>query len=89
MERGPIPATDFLFYVYGKNFSRGSQVFVDVQPAVTTYLDIETLKAEFVFTVSAIIGTHQLKVTDSSGASNTHTFVLAQPEMEKRRSPLV
>jgi len=80
MERGPIPATDFLFYVYGSNFTRESQVFVDGQPANTTFLDVDTLKTEFIFGVSAVIGTHQLKVIDSSGTSNTSTFTAYWPQ---------
>ena len=80
MERGPIPATDFLFYIYGKNFSQGAQVSVDGQPAATTFLDASTLKAEFVFTVSSVIGTHQLTVTDSSKTSNAAPFTAYWPQ---------
>ena len=80
MERGPIPATDFGFYVYGNNFFDGAQVSVDGQPAATTFLDASTLKVEFVFGVSSVIGTHQLTVTDNSKTSNAASFTAYWPQ---------
>src|SRR5216684_693674 len=59
MQRGPIPVTDFAFYLFGKNFTQAAQVFVDGQPSSSTsLLNSKTLKTEFVFSLSSVIGTH-------------------------------
>jgi len=80
MQRGPIPATDFLFYLYGQNFGPGSQVFVDGQPATTTVLSPATVKAEYIFSAASVIGTHQLSVKVGSQISNALPFTTYWPQ---------
>jgi hypothetical protein len=80
MQRGPIPATDFLFYLYGQNFGPGSQVFVDGQPSTTTVLSPATVKAEYIFSAASVIGTHQLSVKVGSQISNAIPFTTYWPQ---------
>jgi hypothetical protein len=86
MESGPVPATDMEFYVFGQNFTKQSQILVDGQPVPSTgFLSSTTLKAEFVFDVASVIGTHQITVTDSSQTSNARPFTAYWPQ----RGPFV
>jgi hypothetical protein len=81
MESGPTPATDFLFFLFGQNFTQQSQVFVDGQPASsTTLLNSTALKAEFTFSVASVIGSHQLTVIDGSNTSNALPFTAYWPQ---------
>jgi hypothetical protein len=80
MARGPIPGTDFLFYVYGQNFGAGAQVFVDGQPTTTTVLNQTTVKAEYNFSVASVIGTHPLTVKVGPQVSNAVSFTYYWPQ---------
>jgi len=80
MQRGPIPATDFLFYLYGQNFGPGSQVFVDGQPATTTVLSPATVKAEYIFSTGGggeDIGEDDLPQALSSPSKSSGTITPA------------
>jgi FG-GAP-like repeat len=81
MESGPVPATDFEFYIFGENFTQQSQILVDGQPAPSTgFLSSTALKAEFAFNVASVIGTHQLTVKDGSQTSNARSFTAYLPQ---------